>query len=122
MAKKEAQRGFTPSGGTSAGTASSPMVFGKAEALAKRKATSRCSDCKQLGHLHGDPERKAPRNRKKGSGVHFVDEDVSSVADAPQDMTYVALADFESAVLGRCRRFDDIADESNRMAALHHVH
>jgi hypothetical protein len=82
-------RGFAPKGagksapssGSASKTSESPSSLG----LEARKASSRCADCKQLGHWKGDPEcpnvqkGKTPkfdkdkkRTEKKPNKVHWI--------------------------------------------------
>ena len=64
QARQSSQRGFAGRGGRGSSVGSSSSAKGgggkgrgsAAESLAAKKAKSRCADCGQYGHWHGDPE------------------------------------------------------------------
>ena len=85
--RQTSQRGFAGRGGrgsSSGGSSSSAKGGSKGKSaggdtLAAKKAKSRCADCGQYGHWHGDPECSkvqtgaVPKHRPPQHGAHMAD-------------------------------------------------
>ena len=116
--KRKAQQQNEPNARSSAGTPSNKgPKTGKEED--KRKTTSRCADCKQLGHWKGDPE--CP-HVKSGKSKPFVKKSPASGQSPHKNypsVNWVGVAFCQSQLsLGHCQRCTTLEDQKKLNAVI----